>query len=76
VIGGLGFCLGTRAQILNMDPDHPNRLERGKRLTTTLTLSLAIRDGEPRLAFRTRERQQDQWSLKSFLADTVFGHNL
>ncbi len=77
VIDGLGFCLGTRAQMLNLDPVHPNRLEGGKRPRTTLSPSLALRDGEPRLAFGTPGGdQQDQWSFEFFLAHAVFGHDL
>jgi gamma-glutamyltranspeptidase / glutathione hydrolase len=77
VIAGLGFCLGTRVQMLNLDPDHPNRLEGGKRPRTTLSPSLALRDGEPRLAFGTPGGdQQDQWSLEFFLAHAVYGHDL
>ncbi|MHB8587475.1 MAG: gamma-glutamyltransferase family protein [Candidatus Dormibacteraceae bacterium] len=77
VVDGLGFCLGTRAQMLNLDPDHPNCLEGGKRPRTTLSPSLALRDGEPRLAFGTPGGdQQDQWSLEFFLAHAVFGHDL
>ena len=77
VIDGLGFCLGTRAQMLNLDPEHPNRLEGGKRPRTTLSPSLALRDGEPRLAFGTPGGdQQDQWSLEFFLAHVVFGLDL
>ena len=77
VIDGLGFCLGTRAQMLNLDPNHPNRLEGRKRPRTTLSPSLALRDGEPRLAFGTPGGdQQDQWSFEFFLAHAVFGQDL
>lgn len=77
VIPGLGFCLGTRAQMFNLDPEHPNRLEGGKRPRTTLSPSLAMRGGRPRLAFGTPGGdQQDQWTLEFFLAHAVFGRDL
>ena len=63
-IPGLGFCLGTRAQIFTLQPDLPNTLAPGKRPRTTLSPSLALRDGEGWLAFGTPGAdQQDQWSL-------------
>ena len=77
VIRGLGFCLGTRAQMFNLDPGHPNHLEPGKRPRTTLSPSLAMRDGVPRLAFGTPGGdQQDQWTLELFLAHVAFGLDL
>jgi gamma-glutamyltranspeptidase / glutathione hydrolase len=77
VIDGLGFCLGTRAQMLNLDPSHPNRLQGGKRPRTTLSPTLAMSGGEPRLAFGTPGGdQQDQWSLEFFLAHAVFDLDL
>jgi gamma-glutamyltranspeptidase/glutathione hydrolase len=77
VIPGLGFSLGTRAQMFNLDPNHPNRLEAGKRPRTTLSPSLALRGGVPCLAFGTPGGdQQDQWTLEFFLAHAVFGRDL
>src|SRR5258708_13457339 len=49
VIAGLGFCLGTRAQMLNLDREHPNHLEGGKRPRTTLSPSLALPAADPPL---------------------------
>ncbi|MDQ4065798.1 MAG: gamma-glutamyltransferase family protein [Actinomycetota bacterium] len=77
VIPGLGFCLGTRAQMFWLDPSHPNSLQPGKRPRTTLTPSLALRDGEPYLAFGTPGGDtQDQWSLNFFVAHVHFGLDL
>ena len=77
VVPDLGFCLGTRAQMFNLDKDHPNHVQGGKRPRTTLTPSLALMKGEPRLAFGTPGGdQQDQWSLEFFLAHAVFGRDL
>ena len=47
VIPGLGFCLGTRAQMFTLTPGLPATLAPGKRPRTTLTPSLALRDREP-----------------------------
>lgn len=77
VIDGLGFCLGTRAQMFNLDPAHPNRIEGAKRPRSTLSPTLALRDGEPRLAFGTPGGdQQDQWTLEFFLAHALFGRDV
>src|SRR5262249_7099715 len=64
VITGLGFPLGTRAQMFWLDAEHPNALAPRKRPRTTLSPSLALRGGEPYLAFGTPGGdQQDQWTL-------------
>src|SRR5215208_5292004 len=77
VIPGLGFPLGTRAQMFWLTEGLPNSLAGGKRPRTTLTPSLALRDGEPYLAFGTPGGdQQDQWSLNFFLSHVHFGLNL
>jgi gamma-glutamyltranspeptidase/glutathione hydrolase len=73
----LGFCLGTRAQMFWLEPGLPNSLAPGKRPRTTLSPTLALRDGIPTLAFGTPGGdQQDQWQLCFWLAHTVGGLNL
>src|SRR5215470_3045146 len=77
VIPGLGFCLGTRAQMFTLTPGLASTLAPGRRPRTTLSPSLALRDGEPYLAFGTPGGdQQDQWTLAFFLNHVLFGMNL
>jgi gamma-glutamyltranspeptidase / glutathione hydrolase len=77
VIPGLGFCLGTRAQMFTLTPGLPATLAPGKRPRTTLSPSLALRGREPYLAFGTPGGdQQDQWSLLFFLNHVLAGMNL
>ena len=76
-IPGLGFCLGTRAQISTLDEGLPNTLAPRKRPRTTLSPSLALRDGEGWLAFGTPGAdQQDQWSLTFFVRLLATGWDL
>ena len=68
VIPELGWPLGTRAQMFWLEEGLPASLAPGKRPRTTLSPSIALRDGEPYLAFGTPGGdQQDQWSLHVFL---------
>ena len=77
VIQGLGFSLGTRAQMFNLDPGHPNHLQPHKRPRTTLSPTLAVHEGGKWLAFGTPGGDmQDQWTLEFFLAHSVFGLDL
>jgi gamma-glutamyltranspeptidase/glutathione hydrolase len=77
VIPSLGFCLGTRAQMFTLTPGLPATIAPGKRPRTTLTPTLALRDGEPYVAFGTPGGdQQDQWTLAFFLNHVNFGMNL
>jgi gamma-glutamyltranspeptidase/glutathione hydrolase len=77
VIPGLGFGLGTRAQMFTLTPGLPATIAPGKRPRTTLTPGLALRDREPYLAFGTPGGdQQDQWALQVFLNHVEFGMNL
>ena len=69
VVPELGFPLGTRLQMAWLDPGLPNSLTPGRRPRTTLTPSIALRDGIPVMAFGTPGGdQQDQWQLHFFLA--------
>lgn len=73
----LGFCLTTRGQMFWLTEGLPSSLEPGKRPRTTLSPSLALRDGRPWLAFGTPGGdQQDQWSLQLFLNHLHFGMDL
>jgi gamma-glutamyltranspeptidase/glutathione hydrolase len=77
VIPSLGFPLGTRAQMFVLDEGLPSALAPRKRPRTTLSPSLALRDGAPYMAFGTPGGdQQDQWSLHFLLAHVHFGLNL
>jgi gamma-glutamyltranspeptidase/glutathione hydrolase len=77
VVPGLGFCLGTRGQMFTLEPGFASSLAPGRRPRTTLSPSLALRDGEPYLAFGTPGGdQQDQWPLAVFLNHVIFGMNL
>ena len=77
VIPELGFPLNTRLQITWLDASLPGALAPGKRPSTTLSPSLALRDGEPYLAFGTPGGdQQDQWQTILFLRHALYGLNL
>jgi gamma-glutamyltranspeptidase/glutathione hydrolase len=77
VVPGLGFCLGTRAQMLWLEEGLASSLRPRTRPRTTLSPSLALRDDEPSLAFGTPGGDaQDQWTLQFFLAHARFGRDL
>jgi gamma-glutamyltranspeptidase/glutathione hydrolase len=77
VIPELGFPLGSRLQMTWLEDGLPASLEPGRRPRTTLSPSLALRDGRPQLAFGTPGGdQQDQWQLGFFLNHAVGGLNL
>ncbi|MFI7007668.1 gamma-glutamyltransferase family protein [Streptomyces sp. NPDC050145] len=69
VVPELGFPLGTRLQMTWLEEGLPNSLTPGRRPRTTLTPSLALKDGVPVMAFGTPGGdQQDQWQVHFFLA--------
>lgn len=76
VIPGLGFPLNSRAQMFWLEDGLPTSLAPGRRPRTTLSPSLAEKDGV-RLVFGTPGGdQQDQWQLIWFLRFVHFGLGL
>ena len=76
VIPGLGFPLGTRAQMFWLDQGLPSSLQPGARPRTTLTPSFAEKDGR-KLVFGTPGGDsQDQWQLIWFLRFVHHGLDL
>lgn len=76
VIPGLGFPLNSRAQMYWLEHGLPTSLAPGRRPRTTLTPTLAEKDGI-RLVFGTPGGdQQDQWQLIWFLRFVHFGLGL
>ena len=77
LVPGLGFCMGTRAQMMYLDPNHVESLEPRKRPSTTLTPSLVMHEGEPFMVFGTPGGdRQDQWTLQFFLNYVEFDMNI
>ncbi|HEY1230985.1 MAG TPA: gamma-glutamyltransferase family protein [Ramlibacter sp.] len=77
VIPALGFSLNTRLQMTWLDEGVPGQVQPGKRPCTTLSPSMALRDGEPYLAFGTPGGdQQDQWTVSFLLRHVLHGMNL
>ena len=77
VVPGLGFPIGTRAQMFHLDRNHVERLEPGKRPSTTLTPSLVTKEGDPYMVFGTPGGDmQDQWTSQFLLNYVVFEMNI
>ncbi|MEM6340670.1 MAG: gamma-glutamyltransferase, partial [Pseudomonadota bacterium] len=76
VIPGLGFPLNSRAQMFWLDDDLPTSLAPGRRPRTTLTPSLAEKDGVQLVFGTPGGDQQDQWQLIWFLRFAHFGLGL
>ncbi|ALG05589.1 gamma-glutamyltransferase family protein [Kibdelosporangium phytohabitans] len=76
-IPALGFCLGTRAQMFTLERHFASSLRPGRRPRTTLSPSMALRDGVARMAFGTSGGdQQDQWQVCFWLAHIGAGLNM
>jgi gamma-glutamyltranspeptidase/glutathione hydrolase len=71
----LGFCLGTRLQMMWLDESAPSALKPGKRPRTTLTPTLISKDGQPVIALGSPGGdQQEQWQLLLILRLIVGGY--
>ncbi len=79
VAGRTGIGLSQRMQSFDMSPEHNpyNVLGPGKRPRATLSPSIALRDGEPFMAFSVQGGDsQDQNLLQFFLNVVEFGMNV
>jgi gamma-glutamyltranspeptidase/glutathione hydrolase len=77
VVPELGFPISTRGQMFWLEEGLPGSLAPGKRPRTTLTPTLAHRDGEPYMVWGTPGGdQQDQWITQMFLRHVHCGMNL
>ena len=73
-IAELGFCLGTRAQMLWLEPGLPTSLAPCIRPRTTLSPTLLVGDDGTTAAMGTPGGdQQDQWQLSMLLGMRVLG---
>jgi gamma-glutamyltranspeptidase/glutathione hydrolase len=76
-IAALGWPLGTRLQMTWLEEGLPSSLRPGLRPRTTLSPGLALRGGEPWLAWGTPGGdQQEQWALHVLLRHVDRGRNL
>jgi gamma-glutamyltranspeptidase / glutathione hydrolase len=77
VIPELGFCLNSRGQMFWLEEGKPATLEPGKRPRSTLSPSMAAKDGEPCMSFGTPGGdQQDQWQAIFLARHLCHGMNL
>jgi len=77
VVPEWGFGIQDRGGLFNLDPDHPNSLEPGKRPFHTIIPAFAMRDGEPWLAFGVMGgAMQPQGHVQILINLIDFGMNL
>ena len=72
--GPTGVTQGNRVRSLNTTPQHPNRVQPGKRPRITLTPTLVMKDGQPVVAISVAGGDlQDQTTLNVLLNHIEFG---
>ncbi|MFN8926566.1 MAG: gamma-glutamyltransferase family protein [Rhodospirillales bacterium] len=76
-IPDLGFALGTRLQMCWLEEGFASSLRPGRRPRTTLTPSMALKDGRAWMAFGTPGGdQQDQWQIPFLLRILHHGQDI
>jgi gamma-glutamyltranspeptidase/glutathione hydrolase len=76
-VPGTGIVLNNRMPYYSTDARDLNVLEKGKRTRHTINPALALKDGQPFLAWNTPGGDnQPQAMLQSFLAVAIFGMNV
>ena len=77
VVAEWGFGIRDRGGLFNLDPDHPNTLEPGKRPFHTIIPAFAMRDGKPWLAFGVMGGDMQPQGHVQILINLIdFGMNL
>ena len=77
VAGDTGIMLQNRSAYFSLDPEHPNRLEPGKRPMHTLIASIALKDGRPWHVFGCMGADgQPQIHLQSYVRLIDFGFDI
>jgi len=72
--GPSGVNTGNRVRSMNTSPEHPNRVQPGKRPRITLTPTLVLKDGVPVMAISVAGGDmQDQTTLNVLLNHIEFG---
>jgi len=75
--GDLGFVLQDRAELFNLDPDHANALEPGKRPFHTIIPAFVMKDGKPLMSFGVMGgSMQPQGHVQIIVNMLDFGMNL
>jgi gamma-glutamyltranspeptidase/glutathione hydrolase len=75
--GDLGFVLQDRAELFNLDPEHANALEPGKRPFHTIIPAFVMKDGKPLMSFGVMGgSMQPQGHVQIIVNMLDFGMNL
>jgi gamma-glutamyltranspeptidase/glutathione hydrolase len=77
VLADLGFMLNCRGDYYSLDPQHPNSLQPGKRPRSTLTPTIAMKDGAPYMIIGSPGGDEQPTRIaQTFLNVIDFGMNI